>query len=166
MLKWTLGVHKRTNNNFCYGDSGRTPWTLSVLPQCISYFNRASQAVDGNVDTLLHHTFQEQQNLNLTWYNTWSTIRTISATAKPHLPEATAAREFMQDTFIEHWKKDLQSQSKMSFYNSVKSEFGEEAYLQLQNRSKRISIAKLRSSSHDLRVELGRYTTNRYKKFF
>ena len=23
MLKWVLGVHKKTNNNFCYGDTGR-----------------------------------------------------------------------------------------------------------------------------------------------
>ena len=22
ILKWVLGVHKRTNNNFCYGDTG------------------------------------------------------------------------------------------------------------------------------------------------
>ncbi|KAL5271838.1 hypothetical protein ACHWQZ_G000142 [Mnemiopsis leidyi] len=58
LLKWTLGIHKKANNNFCYGDSGRIPWSLSVLPQCISYFNRASQASDGGVETLLHHTFQ------------------------------------------------------------------------------------------------------------
>ncbi|KAL5271510.1 hypothetical protein ACHWQZ_G001950 [Mnemiopsis leidyi] len=57
MLKWILGVHRRTNNNFCYGDTGRTPLAISVLPQCISYFLRASQAVDGDVNSLLHHTF-------------------------------------------------------------------------------------------------------------
>ncbi|KAL5263923.1 hypothetical protein ACHWQZ_G005117 [Mnemiopsis leidyi] len=58
MLKWILGVHRRTNNNFCYGDTGRTPLAISVLPQCISYFLRASQAVDGDVNSLLHHTFR------------------------------------------------------------------------------------------------------------
>ena len=42
MLKWILGVHKKTTNNFCYGDTGRFPLALSVLPQCIKYFLRAS----------------------------------------------------------------------------------------------------------------------------
>ena len=43
-----------------------TPWTVTVLPQGISHYDRASQAVVGNVNTLLHHTFQEQKQLNLT----------------------------------------------------------------------------------------------------
>ena len=32
MLKWILGVHKKANNNFCYGDTGRLPWGISTLP--------------------------------------------------------------------------------------------------------------------------------------
>ena len=81
ILKWILGVHKKANNNFCYGDTGRTPWTVTILPQCIAYFCRASQAAVGNVNTLLHHTFQEQKQLNLTWYETWSTIIRTSTSA-------------------------------------------------------------------------------------
>ena len=45
----------------------------------------------------------------------------------------------------------------MRFYCSVKSEFQEEPYLQLPNRPSRVNIAKLRSSSHDLGIERGRY---------
>ena len=164
ILKWLLGVHKMANNNFCYGDTGRTPWTVAVLPQCINYFSRASQAVDGNVNTLLYHAFKEQQTLNLTWFDAWSKITTRSSIAKPHLPDAKAAQEFIEETFIQHWRSDLQKQRKMSFYRAVKTEFGEEAYLQLKSKPKRVSIARLRSSSHDLRVELGRYTSNRYNE--
>ena len=161
LLKWTLGVHKKANNNFCYGDSGRIPWSLSVLPQCNSYFNRASQASDGGVETLLHHTFQEQKNLDLTWFNSWSRILTNSSHHKPHLSGAIAAREHFQDIFVNHWKRDLLKQPKMSFYCSVKPIFGEEMYLQLPSRPKRTSIARLRSSSHDLRIEVGRYSKNK-----
>ena len=52
----------------------------------------------------------------------------------------------------------------MSFYTAVKSEFGKEQYLQIPCRltTTRANIAKLRSSSHDLRVEKGRYTSDRY----
>ena len=52
----------------------------------------------------------------------------------------------------------------MRFYTAVKSEFGEEQYLKLQSRSQRTSIARLRSSSHDLRIEKGRYTNSLYNK--
>ena len=45
----------------------------------------------------------------------------------------------------------------MSFYSAIKTEFGEEPYLQLESRLHRANIAKIRSSSHDLRIETGRY---------
>ncbi len=159
ILKWVLGVHKKTNNNFCYGDTGRIPWTLTALPQCINYYLRASLAVEGNVNTLLYHTFQEQKQLNLTWYSTWSTILRSSTTAKPGLGPAHATREHLKETFINHWEVELLKQSKMSFYTRVKQVFGEEQYLSLPRRSHRVNIAKLRSSSHDLRIERGRDTT-------
>ena len=69
-----------------------------------------------------------------------------------------AANEHLKRTFINHWEIELRKQPKMDFYSGVKQEFGEEQYLNLPKRSHRVNIAKLRSSSHDLRVELGRYT--------
>ena len=161
ILKWVLGVHKKTNNNFCYGDTGRLPWTLTVLPQCIRYYLRASTAVEGNVNTLLYHTFQEQKELNLSWYHTWSSIISCSTIAKPDLSPVQATYKHLHDTFINHWSSELLSQSKMSFYVGVKHEFREEQYLNLSSRTHRINIAKLRASSHDLRIERGRYTKSR-----
>ena len=160
MLKWILGVHRKANNNFCYGDTGRMPLAISVLPQCISYFMRAAQATDGNVNTLLHHTFQEQKQLKLSWYKTWSHIVDESCIAKPNLPPSAAARSHFAETFIAHWREELLHQPKMSFYSTTKLDFHEEPYLQMQSKSHRQSIAKLRSSSHDLRVETGRYRKN------
>ena len=157
ILKWVLGVHKKTNNNFCYGDTGRYPWTLTVLPQCVNYFIRASLAVEGNVNTLLYHTFQEQKELNLTWFRTWSEIISCSTNAKPNLGLVQATSEHLQDTFTNHWETELCNQPKMSFYIGTKLGFGEELYLGLPSRSHRVNIAKLRSSSHDLLVEKGRY---------
>ena len=157
MLKWILGVHKKANNNFCYGDTGRNPWAIDVIPQCVSYFVRASQAATETVNTLLHHTFKEQEQLKLTWYDTWSTITRDSTAAKPELSAAQAAKEFLCEKFINQWKSELESQPKMSFYSAIKTEFGEEPYLQLESRLHRANIAKIRSSSHDLRIETGRY---------
>ena len=50
----------------------------------------------------------------------------------------------------------------LSYLAAKRTELGEEQYLQIPCRLKRAYIAKLRSSSHDLRVEKGRYTSDRY----
>ncbi|KAL5246539.1 hypothetical protein ACHWQZ_G018680 [Mnemiopsis leidyi] len=157
ILKWILGIHRKANNNFCYGDTGRLPWTISVVPQCVEYFLRASTCDAIGVNTLLHCTFQEQKNLQLSWYKTWYESIDKCTRTFPSLTPAAATLKHLSSTFIEHWSSELKSQSKMRFYCSVKTEFKEEPYLQLPKRSSRINIAKLRSSSHDLWIERGRY---------
>ncbi len=153
MLKWIMGVHKKTNNNFCYGDTGRLPWSISVIPQCIRYFDRVSQSLPGHdsVNTLIHHAFEEQKSLGLSWYNTWNRIRS-QCDGPPG-----SIRDFYSNLFTTQWRTSLNKQSKMSFYSKVKSTFGEEPYLAMKSRSFRTHIAKLRSSSHDLMIEKGRY---------
>ena len=167
ILKWILGIHRKANNNFCYGDTGRPPWAVSVIPQCVQYFHRASSAVPGGVNTILYHTFQEQKNLNLAWHKVWSRSIDNCTKAHPSLSPAAAAFEHILNAFVGHWEDDLKRQSKMQFYCSIKTKFGEEPYLQLPKRSHRTNIAKLRSSSHDLLIEKGRYqqhSTNRAHK--
>ena len=168
MLKWVLGVHKKTNNNFCYGDTGRLPWALSVLPQCLRYFDRLSRtSPDTNdVNFLVHQSFQEQKNLNLSWYENWSSVAE-SESGGTHLAQidqrcaeamAPATRSTMISNFINDWRADLASQTKMQFYCQLKDGFGEEQYLNLPSSHYRNQIAKIRSSSHDLLIERGRYT--------
>ncbi len=164
ILKWVLGVHKKTSNNACYGDTGRTPWAISTLRQCTDYFHRASSAVTGNVNTMLHHTFSAQKHLNLSWYNTWSVLIDHCSKAKPSMSPASAVNEHIKDIFTTQWRAELLSQTKMCFYSSTKQTFGEEPYLKLPNRAHRAQIAKLRSSSHDLKIEKGRYTAKQYNK--
>ncbi len=162
MLKWVLGVHKKTNNNFTYGDTGRMPWGIAVLPQCIRYFLRAEATINdpSSVNLLLHHTFQEQKNLQLTWYTTWKSILQNGTLANPQLSPAAEVSKHYHSSFIAQWKNDLTLQRKMSFYRCVKREFGEEKYLSLNSRVLRSNVAKMRSSSHDMNIERGRYTSN------
>lgn len=53
----------QSQQQLCYGDTGRMSLALSVLPQCVSNSMRAAQATDENVNTLLYHTFCEQRQL-------------------------------------------------------------------------------------------------------
>ena len=157
MLNWILGVHKKANNNFCYCDTGRTPWATDIIPQCIPYFVRVSQTTTGSVNTLLHHAFMEHKQLKLTWYNAWSSIVCESSAGKPAMSTAPAAKEYLREKSVDHWKTELHNQPKMVFYSAIKMEFGEEPYLQLASKQHRTNIVKLRSSTHDLRNETGRY---------
>ena len=52
--------------------------------------------------------------------------------------------------------------SKLSTYNSFKSEFTIEKYLSCNTNEKyRIALTRLRCSSHSLEIEVGRYHYNR-----
>ena len=160
VLKWILGVHKKATNSFCYGDTGRLPWAISVIPQCLRYFERGSAAANGPncVNTLLHHAFEEQKKMNLQWYEVWNTIQSHRQTNIPPVGSLDrSSGEFHENLFISQWRDSIGTQSKLKFYRQVKNGFGEEAYLQLPNSSFRSQIAKLRSSSHDLMIEKGRY---------
>ena len=148
MLKWILGVHKKTSNNFCYGDTGRLPLGLTVIPQCIQYFKRVSSATETSDNVLLYHTFQEQKANNFDWYRLWNTVSGLDPLDVPGR---------IYSTFVDQWKADVSARSKLQFYNSVKGEFGEEMYLNLSKKKARDAIARLRSSSHDLNIERGRY---------
>lgn len=60
--------------------------------------------------------------------------------------------------FTRQWADSLRKQIKMSFYRQVKKDFfGEESYLEIKNRNYRSHMANIRSSSHDLMIERGRY---------
>ncbi len=134
------------------------------IPQCVKYFMRASLTTSdpNSVNLLLHHAYQEQKNMNLSWYSTWTAITQVSTAAIPNLTPMSAVQRHYQSLFISHWYSDLQQQPMMAFYSSVKDTFGEECYLSLSSRDQRTNISKLRSSSHDLNIEIGRYARDPY----
>jgi hypothetical protein len=63
----------------------------------------------------------------------------------------------LEEWFRNTWDKARTAYSKLTFYNQIKVNFAEEPYIQLSNHKKAKCIAWLRSSSHRLNVETGRY---------
>ena len=67
----------------------------------------------------------------------------------------------LREAFKDAWKDQLNKSSKLSFYNSVKGEFGWEPYLDsdiISDFNERRSTAQIRCSSHKLKIETGRYS--------
>ena len=159
-LKWTLGIHKKASNTFCYGDTGRLPIVISVIPQGIRYFERVAEKSNNKDNCLIAKVFAEQQSNNFDWFKVWNNLTTVIKKANKSDVISTKDTEmFLRNSFIEHWKTKLQQQKdgKLNFYADVKHEFGEEIYLQLEGRERRIHISRIRSSAHDLNIERGRY---------
>ena len=74
-------------------------------------------------------------------------------------------RAAMKTWFQEVWNLDRSQNRKLEFYNRIKHDFCEEKYLNL-NLKPSISkaISQLRSSSHKLNVETGRYGLKRLSR--
>ena len=67
---------------------------------------------------------------------------------------------FFESLFITEWKKQINqfSDSKLKLYNICKNNFGLEKYHTIVNNFElRRIFTKLRTSSHRLQIELGRY---------
>ena len=145
-LKWVLGVHNRATNTAVYGETGRAPLSISVHQQCSKYFTRAlSKASDDQDSSLLALAVREQRTLNLEWFDFWdSTLR-------------MGGRDQLEHQHVHHWNALRSNQSKLSFFNTIKHEYGYSQYLDLR-RQDRSHVAKLRLSAHDLLIETGRYT--------
>ena len=64
----------------------------------------------------------------------------------------------IKDSYIQNWFSDLDNSAKLQYYRSFKSYFEHEKYLDcVNNNNYRITMTRLRCSSHHLLIEEGRY---------
>ena len=152
-LKLALGVSRKSANVVMWGDTGRTPLAYSLKPGILRYFSRAAEMSEKyptdstTVDNtpLLVYAFREQAESELVWYS--SIVNFV--------------RKHSNESFLSSWEESRESNRKLSFYNSVKVKFEPEPYLSLErNLAKR--VAQIRSASHTLNIERGRF--EKYRK--
>ena len=164
VLKWTMGVHKKTSNSAVWGDAGRYPIAIELSKQVFNYLERLEALDRQDSNLLARHAFCEQKYLNLSWYKNLQGIRVglLRESSKISL-SPTAIRTALRSKFQEAWESHRLKNKKLSFYNSIKTEFDTEPYLSLNmpyNEMKH--LARLRTSSHRFNIESGRYATNRH----
>ena len=155
LLKWTILVNKKAANIPCWGDSGRVPLVIKHLKQTFDFYRRLEILDHNNINSLARHTFVEQRNHALPWYNEMqSFLHILNLTTET---SSTVISSTTKEMFEGLWYKAMQSSSKLKFYIMIKSSIGYEPYLSLNNIKKRRSVARLRFSSHNLNIETGRY---------
>ena len=153
-IKWACGVHRKTSNIAIWGDTGRYPLIFNAIKLAIDYFERVALS---SPDTLIRKSFEEQRNLNLEWYTNTSAIIDKFGTGRSPLA-STNAMYNMHHQFVNDWQNGLTKSTKLDFYKSIKQDFKSENYLKIANFDARASVCKLRTSSHNLEIEVGRYT--------
>ena len=149
-MKWILGVHKKAFNVFCWSELGEFPLLFDGLKLALSYFQRLL-TVPSN--TLIYHTFKEQEKLGLKWFTIMNALTTKNLESSGQLVRN------LKDDFIFMCKVYNVCHSKPEFLLETRSKYGFQFYLQIiEDFNTRRSISKLRSSSHCLEIEVGRYT--------
>ena len=163
VMKWSFGVHKRTSNSAIWGDAGRFPLAIELTKQVYSYFERLEALDRQDSNLLVRHAFCEQKNLNLSWHNN---LKGVKDSIKKESGRTTLSppllRAALRDRFLQSWENDRSDNKKLVFYNTIKSHFSTETYLNMGMSYKEVKrIAQIRSSSHRFNIETGRYSANR-----
>ena len=137
-----------------------------MIKLLIDFHNRLVALNDNDSPLIVRHAFAEQKTLNLQWFNVITQLcskidpnATKHCTGNPATPKPNSllVKNRLEDWFKTTWDRARLKYSKLSFYNQIKSNFAPEPFLQLNSHKKAKCIAWLRSSSHRLNVETGRY---------
>ena len=166
LLKWTLGVRKKTTNIPIWGDCGRFPIGISMIKLMLDFHNRLVELDKTNSPQIVRHAFVEQSLLELDWFKSIkkltasfdeNALNHCESNDKAAKPNSLLIKNRLEKWFLDKWDCARKSYSKLAFYNKLKEGFGMEPYLQLESHKKAKYITWLRTSSHLLNVETGRY---------
>ena len=166
--KYLLSVKMSTQNDFIYGELGRLNFHSKRLFCCIKYWIKVTQSDSRkyifNVYKMLLNDLQEWPNksnwaslvklklANIGFYHVW--LEQGVGNSQLFLSILKAR---IQDTFIQNWNERLNDSSRARFYRTFSS-FTFQPYLDILNIKKfRTALTRLRTSSHRLEIEMGRW---------
>ena len=162
--KCNLGVKTTTNDTVVVGESGMIPPRVKCHANVILNFIRLNNL---NSNSIVKKTFLQQQEMNEIGAQCWYSrvldiakgynIDPLSHTFNDDTKYKI--RQTCYNSFKNSWKSDLLEKPKLRTYRLLKDNFGTEKYLSLVTKKKfRNAITRLRSSSHTLEIERGRWT--------
>ena len=126
------------------------------------YYNFCQRGLAASDLTFLYHAVMEQRSENMTWYQKF---QQLNAAFSPHpsialnfLPSPTnIITSGIATRFKAIWKGALLKSNKLTLLQSLKSEWGQEPYINALPLTLRQNLTRLRVSAHRLPIEIGRY---------
>jgi hypothetical protein len=160
--KFTLGVHRKSQNSAVRGELGRTPIGIDVVANMLKYKkhleSKSPQSVLG--EALINCTKNESKTLN--WALGCKRVENYIQNAsigKIDLSNRKSVIQCLNVQYTNMWSDKIHSEPKMRTYILFKNAFHFEDYLLLHNEKHRIATTRLRISAHNLAIERGRYTS-------
>ena len=167
--KIILGVKKRTQNDFIYGELGRIPMQLTRYIRIIKYWLNIVTGKKSYLVTSLYHASVMRMDVDNSpsWARNVKVLLCSNGFGEAWYNQGVSNvdifmnlfRQRILDTFKQEWHNRLEASSRASFYIKVKLLHQPSRYLSVVTpKLHRNALAKLMVSSHRLRVETGRWT--------
>ena len=166
--KRLLGVKKTTQNDFIYGELGRTNFLTKRYLLIIRYWFKILSADERKYVKLIYRLMQNDIEARPNTVNWASLLRDLLSSLGFHevwIHQGVgnynnfiaAVKQRLTDTFIQNWTARLEESTRANFYRTFAA-FKLQPYLDNVNVSKfRYALSRLRMSSHRLEVESGRW---------
>ena len=166
--KRLLGVKKTTQNDFIYGELGRTNFLTKRYQLIIRYWFKILSADERKYVKLIYRLMQNDIEAKPNTVNWASLLRDLLSTLGFHevwIHQGAgiynnfiaAIKQRLIDTFIQNWTARLEESTRANFCRTFAA-FKLQSYLDNVNVSKfRYASSRLRLSSHRLEVESGRW---------
>jgi len=152
--KHLLGVHKNTTTAAVPGELGLLPIGMDALKMCFKY---RDHIVHSPVSSMLGAIKGEDcLKVDGMWWNVLDKMELLICNKQGTVPDLLNKLESM---FKEKWRCITENEeSKLRTYATFKTNIWYEQYLSdIHERSHRRAVTRLRTSSHGLRIETGRY---------
>jgi exonuclease III len=165
LMRYILGVNSKTTKMALYSETGRFPLYIEAVKNACKYLNRIEE---GDCSAMLTEALTCNKSLNDSWYCNLKKIIsnvTLEDNIDNNVPIHNIVRE-LKNRFTNYWRtkafgisnKQANNSKKLRCYETFKQCISVEKYLDtISNAEARRAMAKFRTSSHNLRIETGRY---------
>jgi exonuclease III len=171
MCRYLLGVNPKTSIDAIRGECGRFPLYIEIATNLLKYYHY----IKTKGTELLKDALACLEGMFSTGVQCWlHSIHLIldelqlknADICQPLGKWLPRARHNLQAHYVRNWESRIKDETqnsqgqgkKLRTYKKFKVVFGRETYLDtIRNKNIRRSIAKLRTSSHKLHIETGRY---------
>ena len=153
-----------------YGECGMLPPSMYCSVSAMCYINRLHHMPN---DSIVKQVYKELVKLHQLGFKTWVTqVSELVDTYHLDIDNIPAefkfeCKESVTNSFIDTWMEQVQnthSNPILRTYCNFKHDFGIEIDLDaIKNHKYRVAMSQLRTSSHTLAIEYGRYTRPKTK---
>ena len=159
MARFALGVHKNTTKAAIRGELGLYPLGINICKFMLKYYIRLIQMPS---NSLLGAAFKVDTLCNRAWINSILKLNQLNIICIPQQMETIPRTvKDLRAAFQSHWLSLLNKESgnKLRTYNQFKFKLKFENYLiDIKNEKHRKAFTRLRTASHFLRIETGRFS--------